>query len=81
MAAVGLRLHMTNCMIYTPSQVALPGIEDWWAQTKRHDGLIIVGRPYSIDEESLETDIEGVGTIYPVEENKFLEDFAESVKK
>ena len=68
-------------MIYTPSQVAPPSIEDWWEQTKRPDGLIRAGRPYSIDEESQETEVEGVGTVFPVEENTCLEDFAESVKK
>ena len=80
LAAVGLRLNTIKCMIYTPSQVAPPGMEDWWAQTKRHDGLIIAGRPYSIEEESLETSFEGVGTVFPVGENKFLEDFEETVK-
>ena len=80
LAAVGLRLNMTKCMIYTPSQVAPPGMEDWWEQTKRHDGLIIAGRPYSIEEESLKTNFEGVGTVFPEGENKFLEDFAETVK-
>ena len=49
-AAVGLRLNMTKCTIYTPSQVAPPGMEDWWEQTKRHDGLIRAGRPHSIEE-------------------------------
>ena len=77
LAAVGLRLNTTKCMIYTLSQVAPPGMEDCWEQTKRHDGLIIAGRPYSIEEESLETSFEGVGT---VGENKFVEDFAETVK-
>ena len=69
LAAVGLRLNMTKCMIYTPSQVAPPGMEDWWEQTKRHDGFIIDGRPYSIEEESLATNLEGVGTMFPVGEN------------
>ena len=53
LAAVGLRLNITKCMIYTASQVAPPGMQDWWEQTKtarrrrtggntkRHDGLII----------------------------------------
>ena len=57
---------MTKSMIYTPSQVAPPGKEDWWEQTKRHDDLIIAGRPYSIDEECLETGFDGVGTVSPV---------------
>ena len=74
LAAVGLRLNMTKCMIYTPSQVAPPGMEDWWEQTVRHNGLIIAGRQYSTDEESLETSPEGVGTVFPVGENKFLQD-------
>ena len=80
LAAVGLRLNMTKCMTYTPSQVAPPGVEDWWEQTKRHDGLIIAGRPRSNEEESLETNFEGVGTVFPVGENKFLEYFADTVK-
>ena len=71
---------MTKCMIYTPSQAAPPGMEDWWEQTKRHDGLIIAGRPHSIEEESLETNFERVGTVFPIGENKFLEDFADTVK-
>ena len=54
-------------------------MEDWWEQTKRFDGVIPAGRPDSIDEESLETGFEGVGTVFPVGENKFLEDFAETV--
>ena len=54
---VGLRLNMTKCMIYTPSQVVPPGMENWWEQTKRHDGLIIAGRSYSIVGESLETNL------------------------
>ena len=66
LAAVGLRLNMHLVMIFTPSQVAPPGMEDWWEQTKRHDGLIIAGRPYSIEEKSLETNFEGVGTVFPV---------------
>ena len=53
---------MTKCMICPPSQVAPPCMEDWWEQRKRHDGLIIAGRPCSLDEESLETSFEGVGT-------------------
>ena len=56
-------------MIYTPSQVAPPGMEERWEQTKRHDGFIIAGKPYSIDEESLETGFYGVGTEFPVGEN------------
>ena len=55
-------------------------MEDWWEQTKRHDGLIIAGRPYGIEEESLETRFEDVGTVFPVGENKFLEDFTETSK-
>ena len=34
LAAVGLRLNITKCMIYTASQVAPPGMQDWWEQTK-----------------------------------------------
>ena len=70
LAAARMRLNMTKCMKNTPS-VAPPGMEDWWEQTtKGHDGFIIAGRPYSIEEESLER----VGTVFPVGENKFQEE-------
>ena len=51
------------------------GVEDWWEHTKRHNGLIMAGRPHNVDE-----GIESVGTVFPVGENKFLEDFAEPEK-
>ena len=33
-------------------------------KTKRHDGLTRAGRPYSVDEESLETDVDYAGTVF-----------------
>ena len=36
LAEVGLRFNMLECMVYTPSRVCPPGMEDQWHQAKRH---------------------------------------------
>ena len=49
------RSETEHDQVHDLHEVTPSGMEDWWEQTKRHDGLIIAGRPYSIEEECLET--------------------------
>ena len=45
-----------------------------------NDGLTTAGRPYSVEVNDVDKDLEGIGTLFPIGETKFTVDFAESVE-
>ena len=80
MSDVVLWLNMSKCMVYTRAREVPAGIEDEWEQGARHDGLLITGRQYSVDNATLDTDAGVIGTVFPVGDQKFRADFANSMR-
>ena len=80
MSDVVLWLNMSKCMVYTRAREVPAGIEDEWEQGARHDGLLITGRQYSVDNTTLDTDAGVIGTVFPVGDQKFRADFANSMR-
>ena len=80
MSDVVLWLNMSKCMVSTPAREVAPGMVDAWEQGARHDGLLIKGMPYSVDNATLDTDAGVIGTVLPVGDQKFQADFANSMR-
>ena len=77
---VVLWLNMSKCMVSKPARELPAGIKDGWEQAARHDGLFITGRPHSVDNATLDTDAGVIGTVFPVRDQKFQADFANSMR-
>ena len=56
------------------------GVQGWWEQASRHDGPLIVGRPFSSDHSSLTFNSEGQGTVLLLGAQRFLSDVARHIR-